>query len=182
MAGDDPQFADPHFDYKHNILKNIPGFTDPKRLDLFERKRAARAILNIFKDIYPWAGEFRQVNIRRSGSYFFSLVPFMEQNLESTLAKLALEDRLKGHAADEFARRAAYYLGELNAIHPFREGNGRTQRELVRQLAAEAGYRINWGRVTGEQMYGASIESHNLGNNAAFAKLIALATEPGLFT
>ena len=72
----------------------------------------------------------------------------MEANLKSTFAKLAAENHLKGLDADAFANRAAYYLGELNAIHPFREGNGRAQREFIRELAAEAGYRINWNRVT----------------------------------
>jgi cell filamentation protein len=203
MAEDDPQLADPHFDYKNNILRNVPGFTRPDQLDRFERKRTARAILNlqtnpvrgcfdidhlkeihtrIFKDIYPWAGEFRQVNIRRSGSYYFGMVQFIEPNLASTLTKLAAEDHLKGLDADAFASRAAFFLGELNSIHPFREGNGRTQREFIRQLAVEAGYHVNWGRVTREQMYDASIESHNLGNNAAFAELVALAMEPGRFT
>jgi cell filamentation protein len=199
MAEDNPRFTDPHFDYKHNILKNIPGFTHPDRLDRFERKRTARAILNlqtnpvrgsfdiahlkeiharIFRTVYPWAGEFRQVNIRRSESYFFAMAQFMEQSLESALAKLASENRLKGLTTDAFASQSAYYLGELNAIHPFREGNGRTQREFIRQLAAEAGHRINWYRISHEQMYEASVESHSLGNNTAFARLIALAMEP----
>jgi cell filamentation protein len=80
--------------------------------------------------------------------------------------------------ADAFACRAAYYLGELNAIHPFREGNGRTQREFIRQLAAEAGHRINWSRIGREQMVAASIESHSLGKNDAFAALILSAMNP----
>jgi cell filamentation protein len=74
--------------------------------------------------------------------------------------------------ADAFASRAAYYLGELNAIHPFRDGNGRTQREFIRQLATGVGHRINWGRVTRTQMVEASIESHSRGKNEAFAALI----------
>jgi cell filamentation protein len=194
----DPLGIDPYFDYVHGILKNLPGFTTQAKLDSFETAEAAEAQVRlridpvrgsfdtahlkeihkrIFQRIYPWAGEFRQVNIRRSGSYFFALVPFIEQNLLSTFSKLAAENQLKGLDANAFASRAAYYLGELNAIHPFREGNGRTQRECIRQLAAEAGFRMNWGRVTREQMYEASVESHNLGNNAGFAKLIALAIE-----
>jgi cell filamentation protein len=76
-----------------------------------------------------------------------------------------------------FSIRAGYYLGELNTIHPFREGNGRAQREFIRELAAEAGYRINWARVTREQMFDASVESHNLGKNAALAALIYKAIE-----
>ena len=199
MAEDYPHPADPHFDYKHNILKNIPAFIDSDQLDRFERKRTAKAILNlqtdpvqgsfniahlkeiharIFQNIYPWAGEFRQVNIRRSASYYFALVQFMQSNLESTFAKLASENHLKGLATEAFAIRSAYYLGELNAIHPFREGNGRTQREFIRQLAAEAGHRINWYRVSHAQMYDASVESHSLGRNGAFAVLIRSAIEP----
>jgi cell filamentation protein len=192
-------FPDPHFDYKHNLLKNYPGLTDQKLLDDFERIQAIKASVNlrcnpvrgsfdaahlktiharIFKNIYPWAGEFRQVNLHRSGSYYFAVVQFMEENLKNTLAKLAGENYLRGLDSVAFARRAAYYLGELNAIHPFREGNGRTQREFIRQLAAEAGHRINWNRITREQMYAASIESHSLGKNDAFAALIGFAIEP----
>jgi cell filamentation protein len=195
----DPQGIDPHFDYEHGILRNLPGYTSQAKLERFEAAESAAANIRlkispvkgafdsahlkqiharIFQNIYPWAGEFRQVNIRRAASYYFALVQFMETNLKNTLAKLAAENHLKGLDAVAFASRAAYYLGELNAIHPFREGNGRTQREFIRELAAEAGHRINWNRVTREQMYAASIESHNLGKNDAFAALIASAIVP----
>jgi cell filamentation protein len=199
MAKLPASFPDPHFDYEHGILKNIPGFTHQTQLDRFERIQATKAIVNlkvkpvrgrfdaahlrgihtrIFQNIYPWAGEFRQVNMRRSSSYSFAVVQFLEKNLDTTFAKLAAESHLKGLDADNFAARAAYYLGELNSIHPFREGNGRTQREFIRQLAAEAGHRINWGRITRKQMVDASIESHNLGRNSPFAALLVLAIEP----
>jgi cell filamentation protein len=195
----DPSGLDPHFDYQHGILRNVPGLTDQAKLDRFEAAEAAEAIVRlhanpvrgafdkahlknihvrIFQNIYPWAGEFRRVNMHRAASYPFAVVQFMEQNLDHTLAELAGEDHLRSLDASAFAGRAAFYFGELNSIHPFREGNGRTQREFVRELAAEVGHRINWGRVTREQMYDASIESHNLGRNAAFAALIALAIEP----
>ena len=198
MAKDEPLNPDPHLDYKRGVLKNLAGYTDREKLDKFERIQATKAILNlrgnpvkgcfdathlkeiharIFQNIYPWAGEFRQVNLRRSASYYFAMVQFMETNLKSTLAKLAAENHLKGLDAAAFASSAAYYLGELNTIHPFREGNGRTQRELIRELAAESGHRINWNRVTRAKMVDASIESHNLGKNDAFAALIGLAFE-----
>ena len=199
MAKDAPSGPDPHYDYQHNILKNLPGFTDPILLDSFERVEAAEEIFDlqkypvlgafnsanlkeihrrIFQNIYPWSGEFRRVNIRRSASFFFALVQFMETNLKDTLAKLVAENHLKGLDAATFSSRSAYYLGELNAIHPFREGNGRTQREFIRELAAEAGHILNWCRVSHEQMYAASIESHNLGKNDDFATLILSALEP----
>ena len=191
--------VDPHFDDLNGILRNVPGFTSQVKLDRFEAAEAAEALVRfhanpikgdfdsahlkeihacIFKNIYPWAGEFRQVNLRRSDSYFFCVVQFMEKNLDNTFAKLAGEYHLKHLDADRFARRAGYYLGELNSIHPFREGNGRTQREFIRQLASKAGHRINWNRVTRDQMYEASIESHSKGANSALADLIALAIEP----
>jgi cell filamentation protein len=197
MSSDAPG-NDPQFDYLHGVLKNIPGLTTQAKLDRFEVAEAAEALVRlqfspikgafdtahlkeihtrIFQNVYPWAGEFRQVNIRRSASYYFAVVQFLERNLVSTFAKLAAENHLKGLDADALASRAAYYLGELNSIHPFRDGNGRVQREFIRQLAAEAGYRINWYRVSREQMYQASIESHSLGNNDAFIRLIGAAME-----
>jgi len=201
MAKDAPSGPDPHYDYQHNILKNLPGFTDPILLDSFERVEAAEEIFDlqkypvvgsfdsahlkeihrrIFQNVYPWAGEFRKVNIRRSASYYFAMVQFMATNLNNTLAKLAAENHLKGLDAAAFAGRAAYYLGELNTIHPFREGNGRAQREFIRELATEAGLHINWNRVTRAQMIDASVESHNLGKNDALAALILSAIEPAL--
>ena len=195
----DSSGIDPHFDYAHGILRNVPGLTDQAKLDRFEAAAAAEALVRlhanpirgafdsvhlkkiharIFQNIYPWAGEFRKVNMHRSGSYPFAVVQFLDKNLDSTFAKLAAESHLTGLDADTFASRAAYYLGELNSIHPFREGNGRTQREFIRELAALVGHRINWSRISREQMVGASIESHNLGRNVAFAALISLAIEP----
>jgi cell filamentation protein len=199
MAKDTPLGPDPHYDYEHDILKNRPGFTDEKKLERFERKETARAVFDlqnnpikgrfdaahlqqihahIFQNVYPWAGQFRQVNMHRPASFPFANVQFMNKNLDGTLAKLSSENHLKGLDADAFSKRAAYYLGELNTIHPFREGNGRTQREFIRELAAEAGHQINWNRVTREQMYDASIESHNLNNNAPLASLVRSAIEP----
>lgn len=195
----DPRGIDPHFDDLHGILRNLPGYTNQEKLDRFEAAEAAAALVRlqadpvrgefdiahlkeihsrIFEYVYPWAGELRQVNMSRSASYPFAMVQFMENSLNRTFAELAAEGHLRGLDADAFASRAAYYLGELNSIHPFREGNGRTQREFIRELAVEAGYRINWIRVTREQMYDASVESHNLGRNKAFAALLASAIEP----
>ena len=67
-----------------------------------------------------------------------------------------------GSDAGHFAIRAAYYLGEINAIHPFREGNGRTQREFIRELGARNGLTIDWRQVSQEQMVEASRRSLRL--------------------
>jgi cell filamentation protein len=106
------------------------------------------------------------------------LVQFLERNLEATFAKLKSERYLKGLNPGEFVERAAFYLGELNSLHPFREGNGRTQREFIRELAVEAGFNLDWSRITQKQMYDASALSHNLGKNAALAGLLRSALYP----
>jgi cell filamentation protein len=55
--------------------------------------------------------------------------------------------------------KLAYYFAEINALHPFREGNGRTQREFIRELALSAGYTIHFANITEEEMLKASIDS-----------------------
>ena len=54
------------------------------------------------------------------------------------------EDCLRGLRRDAFAGRLACYLGEVNALHPFREGNGRAQRAFFAQLARSAGFTLAW--------------------------------------
>ena len=62
----------------------------------------------------------------------------------------------------KFGRRLAYYLAEINALHPFREGNGRTQREFVRQLALLNSYFLSYAGISKEQMVAASVASFKL--------------------
>ena len=82
------------------------------------------------------------------------------------------ESHLKGTGLGSFARRAGFYLGEINAIHPFREGNGRTQREFIRELGVEAGFLIDWSRTNREEMTAASRESFETGQSSGLAALI----------
>ena len=69
---------------------------------------------------------------------------FVDTELNRMLALLATEKYLRGLSPDPFANRAAYFYGELDAIHPFREGNSRTLRIFFHSLAHNAGYRIDW--------------------------------------
>ena len=65
-----------------------------------------------------------------------------------------------------------FCLSEINAIHPFRDGNGRAQREFIRQLAVRAGFVIDWSTVTREQMTVASRDSFKTGDSSGMAALI----------
>jgi len=132
----------------------------------------------LFQDVFPWAGDFRLVNLAK-GNSAFGPVMHIAAALDDALVKLSRENLLTGLPAPIFAQRAAFYLGEINAIHPFREGNGRTQREFIRQLALHAGHPLSWS-VTGtgftqQQMIDASILSHTRGDNTLLADIIVAA-------
>jgi len=194
-----PDASDPDFDSANGVLRNLRGFTGSRQLDRFERRQALRALIDltlnpvrgnfdqshlqtihrrIFDQIYPWAGELRRMNIARQGSYPFALVQFIQRNLDRTFSQLESEGHLKGLGVRAVVDRAGFYLGELNTLHPFREGNGRTQREFIHELALEAGYTLDWSRVSQKQMYEASALSHNLGKSAALTEVIQLALLP----
>jgi cell filamentation protein len=131
----------------------------------------------IFQDVFSWAGELRSVNISKDGQ-LFGLAQFLASALDAVFKKLSTENHLAGLDREAFAGRAGYYLGELNAIHPFREGNGRTQREFFRQLALYRGYRILWSRTTRQQMTEASIRSFKYGDSKGLIDLLLACTEP----
>lgn len=86
-------------------------------------------------------------------------------SLDKTFDDLKEERYLSGADRGHFANRGAYYLGEINAVHPFRDGNGRTQREFIRQLAQRNGYVLDWSRVSREQMIDASRQSFKTDNS-----------------
>lgn len=126
------------------------------KFDLSHMKEIHR---KLFGDVYEWAGEIRSVDIAK-GNSMFAYHHQIESYTPKITQQLAKEQYLRGLDADEFSQRAGYYMGELNALHPFREGNGRTLREFMGQLAREAGYNINWDGITREEMTKASIAAH----------------------
>jgi cell filamentation protein len=106
---------------------------------------------HLFQDIYPWAGDLRVVDIAKGNAFFLAHQEIARVSGE-LLAALAAENCLQGLEEDEFTRRAGYYFGRLNHIHPFREGNGRTQRAFLRLLANQAGYVIDFSGCSAQAM------------------------------
>lgn len=111
----------------------------------------------IFQDIYEWAGKLRKVDIAKGN--MFCNVKFIESQAEEIFGKLKEEKYLQDLNEKEISVRLAYFFSEINALHAFREGNGRCQREFIRTLALHAGYVINFANVTREEMLQASKES-----------------------
>lgn len=161
-----------------NVLKNKMGIRDKERLHETERKLTMLRIMElldkpvrgafdlkhlqaihayIFQDVYDWAGELRKVDIAK-GNMFCNAM-FLSGQAEEIFGRLKAENYLYGLEEDGFAAQLAYYFSEINALHPFREGNGRSQREFIRCLALYNGYVINFVNAGKDEMLEASRES-----------------------
>ena len=119
-------------------LRPVPGSYDLPHLRAVHRR--------LFGDIYEWAGELRTVALAKPGAVF-ALPEHIETYLTGVFAELQRQQQLRGLNRDQLCARLAHYLAEINAAHPFREGNGRAQRAFIGQLAAERGYRLAWERL-----------------------------------
>lgn len=125
---------------------------------IFDKKHYLSIHKYLFEDIYPFAGKLREENISK-GEFRFAGWEYVEQELDRLLEQLKKEKYLALLGKEELAKRLAYYLSELNVLHPFREGNGRTNREFIRQLALKNGYNLNLKKVSPQKTLEASIES-----------------------
>lgn len=190
--------SDPYVYPGTTVLKNIPGIRNQEILDRFEADRVGQRSLELierplpglfdiehlqgihrflFQDVYAWAGEFRTVDIAKGNSYFAHVL-CIESTLKGLFEKLSKEQHLRAVNQERLAGRVAEILGTLNAVHAFREGNGRTQREFVRELAHKNGYWIDWSKVAQEELYEASEASFMRADNTLFEKLLKPAIEP----
>ena len=136
----------------------------------FDLKHFRRIHKYIFGDIYEWAGEIRNCNIAKSN--LFCLAVYIPSFAESVFSELEKEDYLKGLDRNQFVKRCAYFFGEVNALHPFREGNGRVEREFFRELALNAGWFIDWSMVTEDDIVDASIASFSSSDNRALERML----------
>jgi cell filamentation protein len=162
--------ADPYTDPVTGILRNKLGLGSSADLEAAEREITHAALLwlrespvqatydlphlcaihrRIFGDIYDWAGQIRTVAIAKGS--MFCLPQFIEPAAAEIFRQLRQEEFLRGLPRHAFIDRMSYYLGEVNAVHAFREGNGRTQRAFFELLAADAGYTLDWQRLDAER-------------------------------
>jgi len=158
------------------VLKNLAHLQEPETLESFEAAMVTqrldeplpagrlsythyRAIhRHIFGDVYAWAGRIRTVRISK-GNSMFCYPEHIDAEMRHLFARLRSEDFFRHVDASIFARKAAHFLGELNAIHPFREGNGRTQLAFLAVMADAAGHGMDYERMEPTRMMDAMIES-----------------------
>ena len=112
----------------------------------------------IFEDIYSFAGKIRREQISKADTMFYP-PNLIDRELDKVFAKIKEKNMLKETDKEKVFDNLAYVMAELNIIHPFREGNGRSIREFIRLMAKRMGYDLNWGNVDKEELLEASILS-----------------------
>jgi cell filamentation protein len=180
--------ADPYCYPDTTVLINKLNLRDQEKLNAFEAEittqRAAeplpagrlsyahyRAIhLHLFQDVYKWAGKARNVRMSKDGS-MFCYPEHIDDEMRKLFGGLRNKKYFRGLTPEEFSQKAAHFLSELNAIHPFREGNGRTQLALLTLLAERAGHPLLLDNLAPAKMLAAMVTSFR-GNETRLKKLI----------
>lgn len=159
------KYIDPDYTYidpKTGILRNLQDVSDPEVLLFVESSAVTKRLLelyenpikikgvdslfeihrHLFQDIYIWAGKKRVVEISKDGKQFFPTTYF--DNAFRYIDQLIDEYRkIPKNNKRKLAEKLAEILDNVNYLHPFREGNGRAQREFIRLLALEKGLILN---------------------------------------
>ena len=172
---DSYNYLDPDFTYtdpQTGILRNLADITDREVLIFFESAAVAKRLQELydnpikikgieslfaihrylFQDIYSWAGKKRIVEISKDGKQFFPTTHF--ENAYRFIDTLISDFKnIRRNEKQKLAEKLAEILDNLNYLHPFREGNGRTQREFLRILALEKGLTLNLNPPDNKSIY-----------------------------
>ena len=128
---------------------------------VFDLKYLQKIHKFIFEDVYSWAGHIRGGKFFAKGDAVFCVADMIPAYAENIFGKLRSEKWLRGLGRTEFIERLAYYMGEVNALHPFREGNGRTQRVFFVELARRAKYELDYSQTEPDELLEADIAAYN---------------------
>lgn len=174
---------DPYTDGQTGVMRNLLGKTAAESLEAAEANIASSEIAiilqqahplpsdltytfflglhrQIFGAVYEWAGKLRTVEVSK-GTTSFARVDYLGANLQTLLRQLADDDYCAADSLDEFVAQLAHYYSELNVLHPFREGNGRTIRTFLSLLADCHGCYIAWDQMDPTENIQACIASYN---------------------
>lgn len=164
------EFTDPYLDPDTGLLRNLVGartkvdleaaegdLSFARLVQLMERPLVVRGDLedlraihlHLFQDVYDWAGQVRTVDIRKNveGAEFFLPVALIDRASVFAFDELRQDRMLRGMGRDQFIERLAHHYDQVNYLHPFREGNGRTQRVFWNQIASGTGWQLDWRGV-----------------------------------
>lgn len=181
--------------YPNGVLKNKLGITNEDILSNLEAEltsiKLANFLINpikgnldfdhykkihkeIFEDLFAFAGRTRTVSMSK-GTTAFCLWMYIDEQCDKIFkqikSELFQERRFIKIEKEEFIGLIAKYMTELNVIHPFREGNGRTLREYFRLLCLKCGYELHYAKCTKEEILEADIASFQ-GNEKLLLNLL----------
>lgn len=182
--------TDPVYCYppEHAVLRNKFDIRDARALEATEREIVAQRTAegcpkgnfdlnhlrtihhHLFQDVYDWAGSVRTVDMSKGGSQFMPR-QFIETGMADVHRRIVEGNRLQGLNPDQFAAKAGEIIGDINHVHPFREGNGRTQLQYLSQLAEQAGHPIDLRKIDREAWIDASIRSNDGDHDAMRASV-----------
>jgi cell filamentation protein len=178
MIGDpyDADADDPECYPGTSVLINLADLRDQKELDAFEVEAVGRRSMeppppgdfdpahyralhrHLFQDVYAWAGEYRTRRTSKGGNVF-CYPEWIEREMAKLFQTLGGDTFQPDADLNAFVQASADFLGELNAIHPFREGNGRSQLYFLRLLGLRAGHPFRSEAVERDAFLHAMIES-----------------------
>ena len=160
------------YTYSNGVLKNLANIKEEQALLLYESLKVSKRIEELFvkpikitnseslleihqylfQDVYEWAGKIRTVNISKDGKPFFEGERFQTgfQYINSLIVEYS---KISSNKDSEIAEKLAEILDNINFMHPFREGNGRTQREFIRTLALQKGFKLNLNPPDNKSIY-----------------------------
>lgn len=160
------------------VLKNLLNIRDENILNEAERKLTSLRLAKLtneplrgwfkfedlkaihkylFKDVYGWAGELRKCEINKSS--LFCLFNYIEVEADAVFKKLYQEKLFINYDTKTTINKLVTLFADINAIHPFREGNGRTQRIFIENLARVNGIKLDLTRIPQQDMILASRRS-----------------------
>jgi cell filamentation protein len=193
------RYDDPDFEYTYpdsSVLRNKFDIQEPSAASEKEYQLSAERVLElsvkpisvhsmkdvraihhfIFQDMYTWAGEYRTVNISKSGKAFMTRQAFDtgEEYMDALIGAYWQAAKTKA----EIAKQLAEILDCLNHMHPFREGNGRCQREVVLSLAMERGFDLILDLENDDDVYNRYMEGTVNGDKKILEKLFLEILEP----
>jgi len=170
---------DPYFYPGTNVLRNKLGIRNERQLDRrisirtavrmaelargpirgeFDLLHLQRIHIYLLSDVFDWAGELRTSSTQPGGIEIPHEHPdHIEETAHELFAELAETEHLRGLDRDEFTHQLGAYWCDTSYLHPFRDGNSRSQAVFFDQLSREAGWAIDWREVNPDALQAARI-------------------------
>lgn len=146
---------------------------------------------HLFQDVFEWAGELRHKTftfsdgsqaatpaMHKKGGKDFAIGNQIDRGLDGLMSDLKAQNYLRDLDRDTFTNEAADAFARLNSVHPFREGNGRTQREFFTALGEQAGHPLEFGVISAERMTFVSVAAHERGDLEPMRRMFAEIADP----